>query len=157
MALKVGDVAPDFKLKSSTGESQAEFQLSAQKGKNVVILFYPMDFTPVCESELAAFEAEIAKFSGTQVVGISTDSVFSHIAFQQSLGGVSYALATDRWPYARTAQAYGVFPPTKHTIPFANDRAIFVVDKDGKIAWFKIYEIGTQPQPGEVLEALRKL
>ncbi|MGH9357313.1 MAG: redoxin domain-containing protein [Terriglobia bacterium] len=157
MALKIGDVAPDFKLKCSTGESQAEFQLSAQKGKNVVVLFYPMDFTPVCQSELAGFEAEIAKFSGTQVVGISTDSVFSHMAFQQALGGVSYALATDRWPYAGTAQAYGVFPPTRHSIPFANDRAIFVVDKDGKIAWFKIYDIGTQPQPNEVLEALKKL
>ena len=157
MALKIGDVAPDFKLKCSTGEIQAEFQLSAQRGRNVVMLFYPMDFTPVCQSELADFEAEIAKFSGAQVVGISTDSVFSHMAFQQALGGVSYALATDRWPYAATAQAYGVFPPTKHSIPFANDRAIFLVDKDGKIAWFKIYEIGTQPQPSEVLEALRKL
>ncbi len=159
MALKIGDAAPDFKLKCSMGESQGEFQLSAQKGKSVVILFYPLDFTPVCQSELAGFQAEIAKFADTktQVVGISTDSIFSHIAFQKALGGVSYALATDRWPYAQTAQAYGVFPPTKHTIPFVNDRAIFVVDKDGKIAWSKVYEIGTKPLPGEVLETLSKL
>jgi len=47
MALKVGDAAPDFKLNASTGESQAEFQLSAQKGKKVVIFFYALDFTPV--------------------------------------------------------------------------------------------------------------
>jgi peroxiredoxin len=47
MALKVGDTAPDFKLGSATGETQGEFQLSAQKGKNVVICFYALDFTPV--------------------------------------------------------------------------------------------------------------
>lgn len=47
MALKVGDAAPDFKLASMTGETQGEFQLSAQRGKNVVILFYALDFTPV--------------------------------------------------------------------------------------------------------------
>lgn len=47
MALKAGDVAPDFKLGSMTGETQGEFQLSAQRGKNVVICFYALDFTPV--------------------------------------------------------------------------------------------------------------
>ncbi len=47
MALKVGDTAPDFKLPSMTGESEGTFQLSAHRGKNVVILFYPLDFTPV--------------------------------------------------------------------------------------------------------------
>jgi len=47
MALKAGDVAPDFKLASTTGEKQGEFQLSAHRGRNVVILFYALDFTPV--------------------------------------------------------------------------------------------------------------
>ncbi|MGH9358446.1 MAG: redoxin domain-containing protein [Terriglobia bacterium] len=159
MALKVGDAAPDFKLKCSTGETQGEFQLSARKGKNVVILFYPLDFTPVCQSELAGFQSEIAKFTDTdaEVVAVSTDTVFSHMAFQKELGGVNYPLATDRWPYAETAKAYGVFPPAKHTIPFVNDRAIFIVDKQGKIAWSKVYEIGTKPFPGEVLAVLSRL
>lgn len=159
MALNVGDIAPDFKLASATGQNQDEFQLSAQKGKNVVILFYPLDFTPVCESELAAFESDIAAFekAGARVVAISTDTVFTHQAFQRELGGVSYPIATDRWPYAKTAEAYGVFPPTRHSIPFVNDRAIFVVDRNGKIAWSKIYEIGTMPQPAEVLEVLKNL
>jgi peroxiredoxin len=47
MALKVGDMAPDFKLASATGESQGEFELSNHRGKNIVIAFYPLDFTPV--------------------------------------------------------------------------------------------------------------
>jgi peroxiredoxin len=156
MALKPGDMAPDFTLGSTIGDTQGEFQLSAQKGKKVVILFYPLDFTPVCESELAAFQSDVAQFekAGAKVVAISTDSVFTHRAFQKELGGVSYPIAADRWPYAKTAEAYGVFPPTKHSIPYVNDRAIFVVDKDGKIAWSKVYDIGTMPKPAEVLEVL---
>ncbi len=90
-------------------------------------------------------------------MGVSTDSVFSHIAFQESLGGLSFPLATDRWPYAKTAEAYGIFPPTKHTVPFINDRAVFIVDKEGKLAWAKIYELGQQPEVAEILDALQKL
>lgn len=159
MALNVGDAAPDFKLGSTTGENQGEFQLSAHKGKKVVILFYPLDFTPVCQSEIAAFEGEVAKFSaaGAQVVAISTDSVFTHKAFQKEVGGVSYPIASDRWPYADVAKAYGVFPPTRHSIPFVNDRAIFIVDGKGKIAWSKIYEIGVMPDPAEALAVLKGL
>ncbi len=90
-------------------------------------------------------------------MGVNTDTVFSHIAFQKHLGGLKYPLATDRWPYAKTAEAYGIFPPTRHQIPFVNDRAVFIVDKEGKIAWSKIYELKQQPDNAEILEALKKL
>ncbi len=92
-----------------------------------------------------------------QVVGVSTDSIFSHQAFQKELGGLSYPLLADRWPYAAVAQAYGVFPPGKHQLPFVNDRAVFIVDKEGKIAWSQVYELGVQPVNGEILEVLRTL
>jgi peroxiredoxin len=91
-----------------------------------------------------------------QVVGVNTDSVPSHIAFQKSLGGLSFPLASDRWPYAQTAQAYGIFPASKHPVPFLNDRAVFIVDKNGKVAWAKVYELKQQPDQGEILEALKK-
>ena len=90
-----------------------------------------------------------------QVLGVCTDTVFSHIAFQESLGGVEFPLAADRWPYAATAQAYGIFPPSKHEIPFVNDRAIFIVDKEGKVAWAKVYDLKQLPDGEEVLQALR--
>ncbi len=90
-------------------------------------------------------------------MGVSTDSVFSHIAFQKMLGGLRFPLAADRWPYAQTAKAYGIFPPTKHQIPFVNDRAVLVVDKQGKVAWSKIYELGQQPDNAEILAAVKKL
>jgi peroxiredoxin len=159
MTLKVGDPAPDFKLTSATGEAQGEVELSSLRGKNVVLAFYPLDFTPVCQSELGAFQADLAKFrdANTEVVGICTDSVFAHMAFQKHLGGLQFPLATDRWPYAQVATSYGVFPPTKHPVPFINDRAIFIVDRAGKIAWSKIYELREQPDNEEILTELKKL
>ena len=90
-------------------------------------------------------------------MGVNTDSVPSHIAFQKSLGGLKFPLASDRWPYAQTAQAYGIFPASKHPVPFLNDRAVFIVDKNGKVAWAKVYELKQQPGQAEILEALKKL
>jgi len=92
-----------------------------------------------------------------QVVGVNTDTVFSHIAFQKSLGGLNFPLASDRWPYAQTAKAYGVFPASKHQFAFVNDRAVFVVDKDGQIAWLKVYELKQAPNNAEILDVLRTL
>jgi peroxiredoxin len=108
---------------------------------------------------LSAIQADLAQFAGlnAQVVGVNTDTVFSHVAFQKSLGGLSFPLASDRWPYAKTAEAYGIFPATRHDFAFVNDRAVFIVDKGGKIAWSKIYELGQQPDNAEILDALRKV
>jgi peroxiredoxin len=159
MALNIGDPAPDFKSAQTTGDAQGEFELSKQRGKNVVVVFYPGDFTPVCTSELALIQKDLAKFSAANamVVGLSTDTVFVHKAFQRSLGGLTYPLATDRWPYGDIAKAYGIYPPTRHQLPFWNDRAIFVVDKQGKVAWQKVYEIGEVPDVDEVLAAVAAL
>jgi len=159
MALKVGDAAPDFKLPAVTGETQGEFQLSNHKGKNVVILFYVLDFTPVCAVELPPFQADLKKLAGmnTVVVGICTDTIFSHAEFQKSLGGLTFPLASDRWPYAETAKAYGLFPATKHQFGGMNDRAVFIVDKQGKIAWAKVYDIGEAPRISDFQDDLEKL
>lgn len=159
MALKVGDAAPDFTLTAATGESQSEVALSSMRGKNVVLAFYPLDFTPVCQNELGALQEDIEKFkkANTELVGICTDSVFTHMAFQKHLGGLEFPLATDRWPYAEVATAYGVFPATRHPVPYINDRAVFIIDKDGKIAWSKIYELREQPDNEEILAELKKL
>ncbi len=104
-------------------------------------------------------QAQLAEFSAAnaQVVGVNTDTVPSHIAYQKELGGLAFPLATDRWPYAETAANYGLFPPAKHPVPFINDRAAFIVDASGKIAWAKTYELSTVPDLNEILAALKRL
>ncbi len=159
MAVNVGELAPDFKLPSVTGDTQGEFHLSSQRGKNVLILFYALDFTPVCAAELPAFKVEYEKLarSDAAVVAISTDSVFSHKAFANSLGGLDFALASDRWPYAEVAKAYGIFPALKHQFGAVNDRAVFIVGKDGTIVWQKIYDLAEVPNIDEIAAALEKV
>ena len=100
--------------------------------------------------------ARFADFNA-QVLGVSTDSVPCHVAFQESLGGLTYPLAADRWPYAEVAKAYDVFPAAQAPHLGINERAVFVVDKIGTIAWTKVYDIDEQPDNAEILEALRKL
>lgn len=157
MAPQVGDVAPDFKLPSTTGDMSGEFRLSSYRGKNVVLAFYPLDFSPVCSIEMPAFETALAKFSSLNAVvaGISTDSVPCHVAFQKSLGGLSYPLLSDKWPHGEVAKAYGIFPSAQAPHLGINERAIFIVDKEGKIAWAKVYQLGQQPDDAEILEALQ--
>ena len=108
---------------------------------------------------MPAFEADLAKFAGynAQVVGISTDSVPCHIAFQKSLGGLTFPLASDKWPHGEVAKAFGIFPATAAPHLGINERAVFIVDKDGKIAWVKVYDLRDQPDIAEVLDALREI
>ncbi len=108
---------------------------------------------------MPAYDADADKFAGfdAQVVGISVDSVFSHLAWQEkSIGKLNYPLCSDFYPHGKVAQTYGVLregPP----IPGINDRAIFILDKTGKIVFSKLYELGEQPENEEAFEVLKKL
>ncbi len=107
---------------------------------------------------MPAYEADAARFADfdAQVVGISVDSVFCHMEWQKSLGGLSYPLASDFYPHGGVAKAYGVFregPP----IPGITERAIFIVDKAGDIAFSKVYQLSDLPKNAELFEALEKL
>ena len=99
------------------------------------------------------------QFAGldAQVVGISVDSVFSHIAWQKKdIGLLDFPLCSDFYPHGGVASKFGVF---RDTNPLAgiNERAIFVVDKQGKIVMSRRYELGEQPDNEDVFEVLRGL
>ena len=104
MAVLVGKQAPDFKANAVVaGEIKADYSLSDLKGKYVVLFFYPLDFTFVCPTELHAFQEKLAEFKklDTQVVGVSIDSHFSHLAWANTpkakggIEGVQYPLVAD--------------------------------------------------------------
>lgn len=108
---------------------------------------------------MPAYNADYEKFAGldAQVVGISCDSIYCHIGWQEKdIGVLKYPLASDFYPHGAVIQKYGIMrsgPP----LPGIGERAVFVVDKKGKIAFVKLYELGEQPPNEEVFEALRKL
>jgi mycoredoxin-dependent peroxiredoxin len=147
----VGQAAPDFTLKD---QGQKDVKLSDYHGKNVVIVFYPLDWSPVCTNEHTCFVNELKQFEklNAQVLGLSVDSVWSHKAFAEKMG-IHYPLLADFQPRGAVAEKFGVYLPDKGI----TGRAIAIVDKSGKIAWLKNYEILTVPDMKEVSQALAKV
>lgn len=108
---------------------------------------------------MPAYNADLEKFAGydAQVMGMSVDSIPSHIAWQQkSIGKLDYPLGSDFYPHGSVAQKFGVLR-TGDPIPGINERAVFIVDKKGKIAFAKVYDLGQQPDNEDCFEVLRKL
>ena len=108
---------------------------------------------------MPAYDRDLEKFAGlnAQVVGVSVDSVFSHIAWQKhDIGPLRYPLCSDFYPHGATAKKFGAFREGD-PIPGINERAVFIVDKKGKIAFSKLYELGEQPPNEDCFAVLRKL
>jgi peroxiredoxin len=150
MALKPGDEAPDFELRSHRGGT---VKLSDFRGRRkVVVAFHPLAFTPVCATQMCGYQSELSRFDAADavVLGISVDAQPAKSAWAQTLGPISFDLLSDFHPHGDVAQKYGVYRP-KDGI---SERAIFVVDKHGKIAWARTYEIPEQPNNAELFEAL---
>jgi peroxiredoxin len=153
MALKPGDEAPDFELRAHRGGT---VKLSDFRGrKNVVIAFHPLAFTPVCATQMCGYESDLSRFeqAGAAVLGISIDAQPAKAAWAKSLGSISYDLLSDFHPHGEVAQKYGVLRPKEGF----SERAIFVIDKEGKVAWSKVYEIPEQPRNEDVFQALEQL
>jgi peroxiredoxin len=152
MAISVGAAAPDFTLKD---QNQKEVKLSDFQGKkNVVLVFYPLDWSPICTNEHACFVNDLKAFEklDAQVLGISVDSYWSHKAFADKMG-IHYPLLADFHPRGAASDKFGVFMADKGI----TGRAIAIVDRAGKIAWFKNYDIPVVPDMKEVSEALAKV
>lgn len=151
--LKVGDEAPDFTLASAT--TGGSVTLSAFRGnKNVVLAFFPFAFSGACSAQMPSYEAELDRFRSydTEVIGISEDAKHSLAAWAKQIG-VTFPLLTDFYPQGKVVDLYGV----RHAAGMA-ERALFVIDKNGKITWIHVHRpIGEPPDNEELFEVLRKL
>ena len=153
MALNPGEDAPDFELRSHKGGS---VKLSDFRGKkNVVVAFHPLAFTPVCAAQMSSYESDLKEFEAadTVVLGVSIDPQPSKAAWARELGIGSFDLLSDNYPYGEAAREYGVFREEDGI----TDRALFVIDKSGKVRWSKVYDIPEHPPNHELFTQLGML
>lgn len=148
--ISVGATAPDFTLKD---QDQKEFKLSELRGKkNVVLAFYPLDWSPVCTKENKCLTDDFPKFSSadTEIFGISIDSVYSHKAWADSMG-LKHRLLSDMG--GNVAKQFGMYLDDK----FITKRATVIVDKQGTVRYVKVQEILTARDDQDILNALKAL
>ena len=130
MSVDVGDEAPDFELQD---QERSPVRLSSFRGrKNVVVVFYPLSFTPTCQGELCAIRDSLPDFDGddVQTLAISCDTTAVHKRWAEDQG-YAFPLLADFWPHGDVARAYGVFDEQSGLA----QRGTFIVDKQGKVAY----------------------
>src|SRR5215475_11778509 len=150
MALQPGDLAPDFTLPSTVNE---KVTLSDYRGKkNVILLFYPLDFSPVCsvETKQCADMLPTRGAGDVEILGVSVDSLWAHKAFAAQQG-IAYPLLADFQPRGAVAEKYGVYLPEKGIAA----RTAFVIGKDGKIKEIVGSEIPVARDIAKLLEKAR--
>ena len=152
---EVGDVAPDFELKSHLARERT-VRLSDFRGKqNVVLAFHPLAFTPVCSAQMPAYETDLERFkeNDTQGLSISVDSQAAKTAWAESMGGISFDLLADFEPKGEVARKYGIYRDKDGF----SERALFIIDKEGKIVYKAVYNQPEMPDNQALFEELRKL
>jgi len=148
---EVGEMAPEFSLpwatRDSVGPAEAPFRLGHARGKVVVLAFFPKDFTSGCTAEMRTFADQYATMFGDGVVvlGISVDSVTTHVSFAQSLQ-LPFQLLSD--PTQSVARRYGSQGSGDHM-----RRTVYVLDKDGRVAYRNLQFGALDPHAYDDLKA----
>lgn len=149
--LEKGTKAPDFKLFIAPDKSVS---LNDFKGKNLILAFYPADWSPVCSDQMALYNEMLKYFAkyDAEILGISVDGKWCHHAFSASRN-LHFSLAADFEPKGEVSKKYGVYNETEGR----SERALFVIDKEGTIAWSYLSPVAMNPGADGILDALEAL
>lgn len=155
--LRVGQLAPDFTATAVVDQEFKTIKLSDYRGQYVVLFFYPLDFTFVCPTEITAFSDRHEEFTAlnTEVLGVSVDSEFSHLAWIQTerkaggLGDLAYPLVSDI--KKEISSAYNVLEPEAGVAL----RGLFLIDKDGIVQHATINNLSFGRSVDETLRVLQ--
>jgi peroxiredoxin len=149
MAVEIGDQAPDFELPDQHG---TPVKLSSFRGKkNVVVVFYPLAFSPVCSGELCAMREDFPEANADDValLTVSVDSMFAHRAWAET-ENFQFPLLSDFWPHGAVAKAYGVFSDDRGLAT----RGTFIIDREGIVRWKVVNPI---PQARDIADYQKAL
>lgn len=151
MVLTAGTPAPDFTLASAPDQ---KLTLSQLRGQNVVLAFYPADWSPVCSDQMALYNelGDDFKRLNAQLLGISVDGLWCHAAFSGSRK-LRFPLLADFEPKGAVARSYGAYRDGDGIA----ERALFVIDRDSVIRWSYLSPIAVNPGADGILDALEAL
>jgi len=146
-----GTRAPDFTMHSTPDQTVS---LRDLRGRPVILAFYPADWSPVCGDQMALYNEILPEFQrfGAELLGISVDGVWCHLAFAQNRR-LHFPLLADFEPKGAVARRYGVYREGDGT----SERALFVLDADGIVRWSYVSPIGVNPGADGILRALEAL
>lgn len=149
--LAAGTAAPEFTLRSTPDQSVA---LKEFRGRNVILAFYPADWSPVCSDQLALYNELLDEFArlNAQLLAISVDGAWSHAALARDRK-YHFPLLSDFEPKGQVARAYGVYEEQAGVAR----RALFVIDGDGVIRWSHLSPMGVNPGAAGIVRALEAL
>ena len=149
--LPPGSVAPAFRLRSTPDQ---RLSLAELRGRPVILAFYPEDWSPVCSDQLALYQQLLPEFQrfNAELLGISVDGIWSHVAFAKDRN-LHFPLLADFEPKGKVARAYQVYRAEEGT----SERALYVIDADGIVHWSFVSPYGINPGADGILRALEDL
>src|SRR2546425_10777489 len=149
--LPPGTPAPDFALPVTPDQ---KLSLQELRGQPVILAFYPADWSPVCGDQMALYNEILPEFHkfGAQLMGVSVDGAWCHRAFAEARR-LHFPLLSDFEPKGNVARSYGAYRDADGV----SERALFVIDKNGIIAWSYCSPIAVNPGADGILEALEGL
>ena len=149
--LPAGTNAPGFELPSGPDQ---KLSLADLRGRPTILVFYPEDWSPVCSDQLALYQELLPEFEryDAELVGISVDGIWSHLAFARDRN-LHFPLLSDFEPKGEVARTYGVYQEGAGT----SERALFVIDSDGVVRWSYVSPMDVNPGADGILRALEGL
>ena len=143
--------APDFELPSTPDQ---KVSLVDFRGQPMILVFYPEDWSPVCSDQLALYQQLLPEFQkfDAELLGISVDGIWSHLAFAKDRN-LHFPLLADFEPKGEVARAYHVYRAGEGT----SERALYVIDAEGIIRWSYVSPVGVNPGADGILRALETL
>jgi peroxiredoxin len=149
--LRAGEKAPDFTAPVTPDQ---KLSLSDLRGRRVILAFYPADWSPVCGDQMALYNLVLPEFRrlGAELIGLSVDGAWCHAAYARQ-NNLHFPLIADFHPKGQIAQSYGAYRDSEGVA----ERALFVVDEEGTIAWSYCSPIAVNPGADGILDALEKM
>ncbi len=146
--LSIGEPAPEFELPAVVGGVKRKFRLGSQRGKrNVLLAFYPVNWSEVSRSQLSEFQAESEQLRARQTLAVSVcvDSIMNTTAWEREIGPLDFPMCADFWPHGQVCSLFGALRE-QEPMRGAGDRVTYLIDRTGKIVFRQVY--GLEELPG---------